>query len=730
MKRNVARIVLSVVSVAACFATTDFRDVNANGNISFRSAEIAKQTTRTAELSSKLAAANSVEVDKARSELATLAAARFANLEALAEENPSQVLRFALPDDILKKIPGGLSAYFEKRETLEGEMEVIAECDETEGRTLYYLKASTGNRLSIHFPKEPDTDLLTGMHIRLKGVRVNDDVAPETFEKYTTAEIAQVAPNTFGEQKVLALLVNFQDDQRQPFTVGQADNLIFNTANSASVTNFYREASYQQTWLTGNSVGWLTLPINSGDCNGTTTASAAKQAATNAGIDLSAYNRFVYIYPKMPGCNYSGIAGVGGNEAWINGYLELRTIAHELGHNFGLYHARFMDCGAEAVGATCTTTEYGNMADIMGYPAITGNFNAFQKERLGWMNYGSSPPITTVQTSGTYFIAANAAQDTSPKALKIQKSNGNYYYVELRRPIGFDASLPGGQFNGLVVGLDQPALGKENYQLDMTPETSYWTDSPLPVGRSFTDPAAGITITPLSVDNSGAMISVTFGTQPTNCVLASPTVVVNPNSTDWIGAGGSASFILTLTNNNAAGCSANSFNIQSAAPSGWTTAASSSSLSSAPGATVSTNLLITPPASAADGNYIVTLGASNALNQNYSASATANVAVYSSLGVSLAADRTSYLSSQTANLTTRISAGGKAAAGANVSYLIKRPNGSVAASGTTLSGADGSATFSYRFNKRKDSPGTFQVSVTATLNNVSGSASTTFTLAK
>ena len=54
-----------------------------------------------------------------------------------------------------------------------------------------------------------------------------------------------VAPNTFGEQKVLVLLVNFQDKTTQPWTADQVRSVIF-----TSVNNFYKESSYQQTWLT------------------------------------------------------------------------------------------------------------------------------------------------------------------------------------------------------------------------------------------------------------------------------------------------------------------------------------------------------------------------------------------------------------------------------------------------------------------------------------------------
>jgi hypothetical protein len=106
-----------------------------------------------------------------------------------------------------------------------------------------------------------------------------------------------------------------------------------------------------------------------------------------------------------------------------------------------------LDCGSQVIGAVgsgCTSNEYGDGFDIMGNS--TRHFNAFQKEQIGWLGYGSSPAITTVQTSGTYWIDAYAAPGGT-KALKILKSTDpktgvkSWYYVEARRAVGFDSSL-------------------------------------------------------------------------------------------------------------------------------------------------------------------------------------------------------------------------------------------------------------------------------------------------
>ena len=62
---------------------------------------------------------------------------------------------------------------------------------------------------------------------------------------------------------------------------------------------------------------------------------------------------------------------------------DLRIFNHELGHTFGLYHSHGMNCSGVVIGSDCDNIEYGDRLDIMGGRAL--HFNAFQKERLGWL---------------------------------------------------------------------------------------------------------------------------------------------------------------------------------------------------------------------------------------------------------------------------------------------------------------------------------------------------------
>lgn len=101
-------------------------------------------------------------------------------------------------------------------------------------------------------------------------------------------------------------------------------------------------------------------------CDYSTLASQAKSAAAAAGVNLSAYARYVYAFPGNA-CTRWGLGTIGGNpsQAWINGTpFSVKVIGHEMGHNLGLYHSRALECGTTTLGTNCSILEYGNALDM------------------------------------------------------------------------------------------------------------------------------------------------------------------------------------------------------------------------------------------------------------------------------------------------------------------------------------------------------------------------------
>ena len=582
-----------------------------------------------------------------RSQLQAKVEQRRSQLEELIQTSPAEVLRVAIPEDKQKGMPAEVIARLEQRLDLEGELEVFYEDYEDGSHKLrHLLKTSFGERFELHFA-EPRREWRSGLKVRAQGWMlersgggsIQGDIALTDDDDgllladggTTTATTLADMPNTTGAQRTLAILVNFQDaPSNKPWTTSEANSLIFTT-----VSNFFKENSNQQTWLTGNVAGWYTIPVSSTSCDGFAIENHAKAAAQASGFVLSNYDRFLYIFPQNSACGYSGMGQVGAfpSSAWIHNSMILRTIAHEMGHNLGLYHAHALDCGSTTLGSSCSSQDYGDTVDVMGYTGTVGHFNGFNKERLGWLASGN---IVNVASSGSFYLKPTSAATSSAKVLKIPKgtdSSGatSYYYVEYRQPTGFDAKItdrgvidPNNIFNGVTIRQGSPSNGNSVYLLDMTAGSDFvdMKDAALTGGRNFTD--SGISITTQSTDSSQALVTVDLGAAAgggQTCTRSAPVVSLSPGQSSWLTAGSSYTYTVSVTNKDSSGCASSSFSLAASKPSGWSTSLGSVSLSLAPGASGSTTLKVTSPSTATDGFYSVGASATaNALTGSASAS--------------------------------------------------------------------------------------------------------------
>ncbi len=422
---------------------------------------------------------------------------------------------------LLVGLVGMLSVGFSHKEgDFEGELEIFHEdhfvrgaAEHSKGRDSFYLKEGE-KRTPLHFKEDPG--LLTGDKVRIKGKHDGTILTVESLE--VTAALPPPVPYSFGEQRTLAILVNFTDNTSKPYSLSTVQNLIFGQISAA-----YYEQSYGQTWLTGDTVGWYTLPMSSSPCNARAIATAAQAAATAHGVNLAAYGRYIYVFPRIS-CPWAGSAFLGGSpsQAWINGNLTPFVVSHEIGHTFGLYHSASLDCGLTTLGPTCTKSEYGDWMDTMGRPR-TGHFNAYQKGRLGWLGYGESPPTTYVDTDGLYTLEPLETDTNGVKALVMLKEAPApgypypaWYTIEYRQALGLDKSLgttaTTNVLRGVVIHTNSRVGAIKSYLLDMSPgdPLSDWHKCALEFGKSFHDPVAGITITAVSGNETQAKVQITF----------------------------------------------------------------------------------------------------------------------------------------------------------------------------------------------------------------------------
>ena len=635
---------------------------------------------------------------------------------------------------------------------LEGELEILYQ-DFKDGRhpLSYSLKRSDGTHVPLKFVDAPPTNHLSGDHVRVSGQMSGGSLilysgsanAKQTGTTTTTSGDATgttttsiPVPNTFGAQSTLVILVNFQDEATQPYAVADVQNVFFST-----VSNLITENSYGQTSITGDVVGWYTIPVSVTTCDTSQISTDAQNAAVAAGVNLSAYTRYVYFFPYTSNCAWAGASNVGGNpsQSWINGTVDTHVIEHELGHAFGLWHSHLLDCGT--TGTICsngTIVEYGDPMDTMGVAqTVFAEYNAFQKERLGWLNYGASPSIQTVTTSGTFTISPYELGGSGPNALKIFKGNDPttsakmWYYLEARQAIGSDDFLTNSFYytqnetTGVLFHLGTDGNGNSSDLLDMTPTTpTYddWWDMSLVVGQNFSDATAGVTVTPTAVSSSGATVQITInGSTGSACAAANPTVSVSPSQSQYVIPGTGVNFTVSVKDNDNSSCAPATFNLGDAVPSGWAGVWSATALSLSPGKSGSATLTVTSPVGTADGSYNVGVSATNASASSYSASAAATYAISTApLSISLTTNQSSYLPGQTVAISVSLLYGTLPDANAGVTVTVMAPSGKTTSmNGTT--GNNGVTSLSYKLSNHAPT-GTYQVQFGA---SVKGTSSTT-----
>jgi hypothetical protein len=460
------------------------------------------------------------------------------------QTSPAQVLSATLSEDQQRGMPAEVLALLEQKLEIEGEAEVIME-DHRDGshRLRHFVKTAAGERLELHFAnKQPS--IPSGQPVRAKGqvfaaqdhtsetdgamlLASGDDLLTLAYDGTSSGSTTDPSTyNTLGEQRVAVMLVNFQNNPGdKPWTQSQTQNFMF-----GSVSNFFNETSYGQTWLTGDTLGWYTVPLDGGDCPSGIPAEADKIAASK-GINVNDYDRLVYIVAPSSGCggNWANVGGFPAR-AFIIAGLNLQIVAHELGHTFGLWHSHGLSCSDGVMAGTCTQYEYGDQLDVMG--GREAHMNPFQKQLLGWLDYGVSPPVQEVTGSGTYSVSPLESNDDQFKGIRVLRGidpvSGlrSWYYLEYRQPIGFDQGLftttdarnhPENLANGVVIHQASEGDRNSSVLLDMTPGSSPWggtydlKDPALVVGNSFVDEAAGLTITTIATDSNGATVAVEYG---------------------------------------------------------------------------------------------------------------------------------------------------------------------------------------------------------------------------
>lgn len=321
--------------------------------------------------------------------------------------------------------------------------------------------------------------------------------------------VSQVAAEwTQGPKRILLMRVSFPDAPQEPMTEAEGHTLL------AQINSFFVECSYGLTSISGDVTPLLNLPQpttyyqSSGEG---LLYSDAINLAMQRGYDPAAYDlhsvRFIPIYPGI-----LGRGQLGGRVSWLQ-TSAMGTGRHEIGHNYGLYHANSWRADNDSIIGPGHHVEYGNSYDVMGYSPVNGQFNANYKHRLGWLR---EEHIEDIRSNGTYRLYAFDTNTLTSGRKYAQRIAGTKEYWIERRQLPFGILKPS---EGVLV---QWAPWAESYGgthlLDMLPEDLGAPSWSLYPGRTFRDPESGFYITPMQVSPAGEWVDVAvrFGNDPSN----------------------------------------------------------------------------------------------------------------------------------------------------------------------------------------------------------------------
>lgn len=259
--------------------------------------------------------------------------------------------------------------------------------------------------------------------------------------------------------------------------------------------DFFESISYGATFLTGEVFGPFEVEKVVGTCDKWNWSQQAKDKLAATGVDLKRFTNFVVIGPRSTECGFAGVAFIGGNATYMNGTTSWSVLAHELGHNFGLRHAR------------SKTNEYGDPFDRMGSGHSIG-FHAQFRYRMGILG---PTDVLTVEASSRVSLGALEVPDHGlPRLLRIPRGDGSFLTVEARRSLGqYDIPATSPAVGGILVRT-VTSTGNSSELVDTQAGTSTQSDAALLPDQRITDSLSGITIRCVRSHETYAEVTVTF----------------------------------------------------------------------------------------------------------------------------------------------------------------------------------------------------------------------------
>ncbi|MEQ1748466.1 MAG: Calx-beta domain-containing protein [Prosthecobacter sp.] len=378
--------------------------------------------------------------------------------------------------------------------------------------------------------------LCDGAHIRAyENGLIMGEAGTGGAQSFTGAMPSASVPSV-GVVKVLYVPAIFADQSQTPAT----EAVMMDGLRQAA--DFYQTQSYGRLTLVATVTPPVKLPRNQAWYNGKDTTSGfikevdglgaemahAKEAARAAGYDWQDYHCFC-VRATGGARSPTSYGSIGIGQVWMRSD-NASTIAHEVGHAFGLLHANFWLTNGASVAGPGGNEEYGDIYDNMGSTSPpAGHYNTQAKNQIRWMPPEFAPPITA---SGLYRIHAfDQPRLESGKlyALQVRKDAERTFWGEYRTLFPANTWVS----NGLLLGWKWSQNNGDNIQLlDTTPGSNNGkSDAPIAVGSTFSDIESGIHVTTVAVNPTTSPpsldVQVNLGSFPGNNV---PTLTLSPSA--------------------------------------------------------------------------------------------------------------------------------------------------------------------------------------------------------